>query len=308
MKRRDFLKGMAVTGAAASVGGGLGILRKAHARQKVDIGQIKGLTVEVLSETSWFDNAIFKKNIMDYGGSMTNQYTIPWDWDNAGGYMTKITVEPLEGEPKVFLMDTGWNNGWVDYIYDEKSDMGKLLTSGKVDTMILSHWHLDHYWGIESTLKRNPKITMYAPKTYFPEDMKLLKGGKNVATTKDGKEVVINQEQRAAPGQAGPHRPQRREGRDHLPPHGRCGGQDVRRADSAQGARRKRDVLQRKGQGRSHRDRLLPPRHSDPERLGPAQCGGLPALRLLRWPAHQPVRNLGPQVRRHHQGREGLQA
>jgi 7,8-dihydropterin-6-yl-methyl-4-(beta-D-ribofuranosyl)aminobenzene 5'-phosphate synthase len=159
MKRRDFLKGMAVTGAAASVGGGLGMIpRTAEAAKKVNIGQIKGLKVEVLSETSWFDNAVFKKNIMDYGGAMTNQYTIPWDWDNAGGYMTKITVYPLEGDPKVFLMDTGWNNDWVDYIYDEKSPIwANCSHPGKVDTMVLSHWHLDHYWGIESTLKRNPK-------------------------------------------------------------------------------------------------------------------------------------------------------
>lgn len=194
MNRREFLKGVAMTGAAASMAGPLGVFAKpAQAAKKVDIGQVKGVQVEVLSETSWFDNDIFKKDLMDYGGAMTNQYTIPWDWNNAGGYMTKITVFPLQGEPKIFLMDTGWNTEWVDYIYDEKSDMGKLLTSGKVDTMILSHWHLDHYWGIESTLKRSPKITMYAPQTYYDEDMALLKGGKNVAKTKDGKEVVINQ-------------------------------------------------------------------------------------------------------------------
>ena len=192
MKRRDFLKGVAAGGAAAAVTGPIGMMTKeAQAGKKIDIGQVKGVKVEVLSETSWFDNEIFKKDMMDYGGAMTNQYQIPWNWDNAGGYMTKITVTPLEGPDKIFLMDTGWNNDWVDYIYDEKSDMGKLLTSGKVDTMILSHWHLDHFWGIESTLKRQPKITMMVPKTYFPEDMKLLKGGQNTAKTKDGKEVVI---------------------------------------------------------------------------------------------------------------------
>ena len=72
--------------------------------------------------------------------------------------------------------------------------------------MVLSHWHLDHYWGIESTLKRNPKITMYAPKTYFPEDMKLLKGGKNVAKAKEGKEVVINKNKVPHQGKLVAHR------------------------------------------------------------------------------------------------------
>ena len=193
MERRSFLKSLAAAGMGASLAGGSAMMPSAaHAGKKVEMGQVKGVQVEVLSETSWFDNDIFKKNLMDYGGAMTNQYKIPWDWNNAGGYMTKITVYPLQGDPKVLLMDTGWNNDWVDYIYEEKSDMGKLLETGQVDTMVLSHWHLDHYWGVESTLKRNPKITMYAPKTYYPEDMQLLKGGQNVAQTKDGKDVVIN--------------------------------------------------------------------------------------------------------------------
>jgi 7,8-dihydropterin-6-yl-methyl-4-(beta-D-ribofuranosyl)aminobenzene 5'-phosphate synthase len=40
---------------------------------------------------------------------------------------------------------------------------------------VLSHWHLDHYWGVVSTLKRKQDITLYAPATYYPEDMALLK-------------------------------------------------------------------------------------------------------------------------------------
>jgi 7,8-dihydropterin-6-yl-methyl-4-(beta-D-ribofuranosyl)aminobenzene 5'-phosphate synthase len=178
MKRRDFLKGIGAAGVSATLSGGAGVMPgQALAGGKVDIGQCKSVRVDVLSETSWFDNAVFKKDIMDHGGAMTNQYQIPWHWDNAGAYMAKITVTSLDGNEKVYLMDTGWNNEWVDYIYEEKSDMGKLLESKEVDTMILSHFHLDHYWGIGSTLKRQPDITMWVPNTHFPEDMELLKGG-----------------------------------------------------------------------------------------------------------------------------------
>jgi 7,8-dihydropterin-6-yl-methyl-4-(beta-D-ribofuranosyl)aminobenzene 5'-phosphate synthase len=49
------------------------------------------------------------------------------------------------------------------------------LTNGEIEFVVLSHWHLDHLWGIESTLKRKQDITIYAPKTYYPEDMALLK-------------------------------------------------------------------------------------------------------------------------------------
>jgi 7,8-dihydropterin-6-yl-methyl-4-(beta-D-ribofuranosyl)aminobenzene 5'-phosphate synthase len=131
--------------------------------------------VDVLSETSWFDNDNLKKHIVDYGGAMTNQYDIPWDWDNAGGYMALLTVTTLEGKERKILLDSGWNNDWVDYIY-EMNNIPAMLKSGEIEFMVISHWHLDHYWGIESTLKHKPDITMYAPKTYYPEDMALLKG------------------------------------------------------------------------------------------------------------------------------------
>jgi len=172
MKRRTFLKSLAATGIAASAGGI--IPQVAQAKKKADIGEIKSVKIDVLTETSWFDNNNLKKHIVDYGGAMTNQYTIPWDWDNAGGYAALITVTTLEGKKRKFLLDTGWNNEWMDYIW-EMNNIPAMLKSGEIEFMVISHWHLDHYWGIESTLKHKPDITMYAPKTYYPEDMALLK-------------------------------------------------------------------------------------------------------------------------------------
>jgi 7,8-dihydropterin-6-yl-methyl-4-(beta-D-ribofuranosyl)aminobenzene 5'-phosphate synthase len=190
MKRRTFLKSMAATGVATSLTGTGVLTREAKARKKVDFGQVKNVRVDVLSETSWFDNDNLKKHIVDYGGAMTNQYTIPWDWDNAGGYMALITVTTLEGKERKILMDSGWNNDWVDYIY-EMNNIPAMLKSGEIEFMILSHWHLDHYWGIESTLKHKPDIAMYAPKTHYPEDMALLKGAHLTAKNKEGQDVHI---------------------------------------------------------------------------------------------------------------------
>jgi 7,8-dihydropterin-6-yl-methyl-4-(beta-D-ribofuranosyl)aminobenzene 5'-phosphate synthase len=190
MKRRSFLKSMTAAGVTTLLSGTGAFTRNAEARGKVDFGQVKSVKVDVLSETSWFDNDNLKKHIVDYGGSMTNQYDIPWDWDNAGGYMALLTVTTLEGKERKILMDSGWNNDWVDYIYEMNGIPG-MLKSGEIELMILSHWHLDHYWGIESTLKHKPDITMYAPKTYYPEDMKLLKGGHLTAKDKEGKEIHI---------------------------------------------------------------------------------------------------------------------
>jgi len=188
MKRRTFLKSLAATGIAASAAGT--IPRMAEARKKLDIGEVKSVKVDVLTETSWFDNDNLKKHMLDYGGAMTNQYEIPWDWDNAGGYAALLTVTTLEGKERKFLLDSGWNNDWMDYIW-EMNNIPAMLKSGEIEFMVLSHWHLDHYWGIESTLKHKPDITMYAPKTHYPEDMKLLKGGHLTAKDKEGKDVHI---------------------------------------------------------------------------------------------------------------------
>ena len=191
MKRRDFLKSLAATGALAAVSGTTGnLLPNAQAAGKVNMGEIKSLKVDVLTETSWFNNDQFKKDMTDYGGGMTNQYTIPWAWDNAGGYAALVTVTQLDGKERKFLLDTGWNNQWMDYIW-EMNKIPAMLKSGEIEFMVLSHWHLDHLWGIESTLKHKQDITIYVPKTYYPEDMQLRKGGKLTAKNKEGKDVMI---------------------------------------------------------------------------------------------------------------------
>jgi len=186
MKRRSFLKAMGATAAGVGAAATIGTPSKAFARSKTDIGECKSLKITVLSETSWFDNAQFKKDIVDNGGASTNQYDIPWDPKNAGGYATLLEIEQLDGTVNKLLMDTGWSNEWMDYVYD-RHGIDKMIESGEIDTMVLTHWHLDHFWGIESTLKHNDKIKMYGPATMYPEDEKLLYGGKNEA-----KGVVIN--------------------------------------------------------------------------------------------------------------------
>ena len=178
MDRRSFLKTAGMGGAALAAGGvTVGFPGNSRAAKKEDIGEIKSLKVTVLSETSWFNNDIFKKNMMDGGGAMGNQYDTAWDKGNSGGYSALLEIEQLDGKKKKILMDTGWNNAWMDYVY-KMHGIDQMLKNKEIDTMVLTHWHLDHFWGIESTLKHNPNITIYAPATHYPEDLQLLRGGK----------------------------------------------------------------------------------------------------------------------------------
>jgi 7,8-dihydropterin-6-yl-methyl-4-(beta-D-ribofuranosyl)aminobenzene 5'-phosphate synthase len=190
MERREFLKTLSATGVAAA-STGLFAPRPASARGDIDIGEVKSVKVDVLTETSWFENDMLKKNIVDHGGAATNQYTIPWDADNAGGYAALITVTTLDGEEKKILMDGGWSNAWMDYIF-EMNGIPRMLKSGEIEFMVLTHWHLDHLWGIESTLKHNPNIKIFAPSTYYPEDMALLREkAHHTVTDADGNDILI---------------------------------------------------------------------------------------------------------------------
>ncbi len=187
--RSHVLKALSATGAAAAAAPLL--VRHADAADKIDIGAVRSVKVDVLSETSWFDNDKFKANMTEGGGASTSQYSIAWDPENSGGYSALITVTTLQGEEKKILLDSGWNNGWMDYVF-EKKGIQRMLQRGEIDFMVLSHWHLDHLWGIESTLKNNPNIRIIAPKTYFPEDIALLREkGRFTAKDKGGREIVL---------------------------------------------------------------------------------------------------------------------
>jgi 7,8-dihydropterin-6-yl-methyl-4-(beta-D-ribofuranosyl)aminobenzene 5'-phosphate synthase len=141
---------------------------------RLDIGAVKSLKIDVLTETGWFDDAKFKQDMAAYGGSEQTQYRVAWDAENAGGYAALLTVTLLDGDERKILLDTGWNTDWMDLVF-ARHGVDRMLEQGEIDVMVLSHWHLDHFWGIESTLKHDSRLTLYAPATYRAEDWGLLK-------------------------------------------------------------------------------------------------------------------------------------
>ncbi|MCE5283621.1 MAG: twin-arginine translocation signal domain-containing protein [Deltaproteobacteria bacterium] len=176
MQRRDFLKGLAVTGAAAGVGGLGPLVGKGFAAKKLEnIGECKSVKVTCVSETSWFDSPRMLQDIKDGGGAMVSMYDIPWTQSNIGGYVALIEVEQLDGSKHVIQLDTGWHQDWTDYVLD-KSGLTALLSSKKVDALVMSHEHEDHYWALRSTLKRYQNIPMVIPNTFYPEGKAMLKG------------------------------------------------------------------------------------------------------------------------------------
>lgn len=177
MERRSFLKGLAATGVTAVGMASTGpLVYKGFAAKKMeDIGECKSVKITCVSETSWFDSPRMLKDIQDAGGAMVCQYDIPWTQDNIGGYIALIEVEQLDGTKHIIQLDTGWEQGWTDYVM-QKSGLDKLLQDKKVDVLFMSHEHEDHLWGLKSTLKRYQNIPMIIPNTFYPEGKAMLKG------------------------------------------------------------------------------------------------------------------------------------
>lgn len=160
-------------------------------REPVDIGAVASLTIDVLTETGWFDDARFKQDMADYGGPEQSQYRVAWSADNAGGYAALLTLTLLDGDRRRILLDTGWNPEWMDYVF-ARHGVDRMLAQGEIDLMVLSHWHLDHFWGIGSTLKHNPGLKLYAPATWQAEDRHLLQeGGAVTVADRNGHPVPI---------------------------------------------------------------------------------------------------------------------
>ncbi len=178
MDRRDFLKTLAASGAslaATELGMGGSAKQTWAVGKKEDIGQCKSVKVTCVSETAWFDSARMLQDIKDTGGAMVSSYAHPWTQSNIGGYSALIEVEQLDGSKHTILMDTNWTQEWCDYVF-QKSGVDALLQKKKIDIMVITHEHHDHYWGIKSTLKRWQNIPLVIPNTFYPEGKALLEG------------------------------------------------------------------------------------------------------------------------------------
>lgn len=144
-------------------------------RSDMDFGEVRRLSVTCVSETGWFDSSVLWEDIRRAGGPDVSQYDIAYTPDNAAGYCALLEVEALDGKTTRYLLDSGWSTAWMDHAL-RKSGVDVMLDQGAVRTMILSHDHNDHFFGIESVLKRCAEIALYHPRTIMDRSLKLLDG------------------------------------------------------------------------------------------------------------------------------------
>lgn len=173
INRRDFVKGIAVGGVALAASRMVGAIPEGLAAEPVDIGECKSVRVRCISETSWFDNARIVADIKNAGGPSANQYGGKWDPRNSGGYSALVEVEALNGTRRKLLLDTGWNQAWMEYSF-QREGIDDLLRKKDIEFLYVSHEHLDHFWGLPVTLKYRPDITVMISNRYFPEGKTLI--------------------------------------------------------------------------------------------------------------------------------------
>jgi len=176
LNRREFIKSLAVGGAVLGLGGIM--VHKpleALASGKYDIGQCKSVRVKCISELGWFDTKKLGGQMMAAGGPKTSQWIIPWDPKNAAGSCSLVDMESLDGRHHKFLLDTGWSHEYMDECF-KREGIDRMLKSGEIEFLFISHEHLDHLWGLQTVLKYNSNIKIYIPDTFYPEGMHLIKG------------------------------------------------------------------------------------------------------------------------------------
>jgi 7,8-dihydropterin-6-yl-methyl-4-(beta-D-ribofuranosyl)aminobenzene 5'-phosphate synthase len=137
-------------------------------QSSLEIGVLNRLRILCISETGWFDTNTVFNDIRCAGGVDVDQYGIPWPpfgdlhADNAAGFAALLEAETADGAHHRVLFDTGWNPAWMDRRFAEEG-IDRLLQDGEIGALVISHEHFDHFWGIGSTLRHRPDITLYIP-------------------------------------------------------------------------------------------------------------------------------------------------
>ncbi|MBO3706705.1 MAG: MBL fold metallo-hydrolase [Candidatus Accumulibacter sp.] len=145
-----------------------------------DIGALRRLRIVCISETGWFDTTTVFDDIRAAGGVQTDQYAIPWPpfgplhAENAAGFSALLEAETTDGSVRHLLFDTGWNPDWMDRRFAEEG-IDRLLQEGRIEALIVSHEHFDHFWGIRSTLRHCPDIPIYLPEGFQPAGLTFIR-------------------------------------------------------------------------------------------------------------------------------------
>ena len=228
MDRREFIKGAAL-GVGVGAIGAMGAysyspMRRAFLkdvkRGTADIGVCKAIKITNISETSWFDNGTFMKDVTGAGGLLVDQYSFNWPpFGNGKGIGKGSYAEGIKQikhllpnkleeawqivrENSVHSENAGGFSCLVEieamdgkvtkYLFDtgwnyqwmetcyKREGIDTMLANNEIAAMIQTHEHMDHYFGLPAVTKYNPNIHIYTPNTFYPNGKQYLKDSGHV--------------------------------------------------------------------------------------------------------------------------------
>ncbi|TAH64759.1 MAG: MBL fold metallo-hydrolase [Rhodopseudomonas palustris] len=143
--------------------------------EKIDFGACRAVKLTCVSEIGWFSNDGLMQDIAGGGGTAASQWHIPWREENARGSCSMLEVEGLDGSHRRLLIDSGWNR---DYIRDRFAATGvdRLLRTGEIEGVFLTHEHMDHLFGLQAVLELKPDVSIYIPSTFTDEAYRFIAG------------------------------------------------------------------------------------------------------------------------------------
>ena len=177
VSRRDFLKAAAIGGAVIALDSA--VLAPCVSADSLDlkaVGECKKVTITCISEVGWWDTKVVVADMVKAGGPKeAEQWTAEWTLSNGAGSSTLVEVEALDGSKKKFLIDTGWNPEYMDQRF-KATGVDRMLKNGEIEFLYMTHEHLDHFWGLASTLRCNPEIKILIPSTFHPLGLQFISG------------------------------------------------------------------------------------------------------------------------------------
>ena len=145
------------------------------ANSSVDIGICRSVKITAVSEIGWWDTSRMLAQMTAGGGPEASQWDIHFDVDNTAGSCSLVEVEALDGSVTRILLDAGWNPEYMSERF-RATGVDRLLESGDISFLFLSHEHFDHFWGVEAVLRLAPEIPILVPGGLRQEGIDWLRG------------------------------------------------------------------------------------------------------------------------------------
>lgn len=142
--------------------------------ERMDFGTVRSITVRCLSEVAWRDSVRMKQDIVEAGGFSTDQYDVRWTPGNAAGVTVLLTAEEGDGRRRNILFDTGWDPDYVEEVF-RREGIDAMLDSGEIEALVVTHEHIDHFWGVPAVVRRRPGIKILIPSGISPKSRELLR-------------------------------------------------------------------------------------------------------------------------------------